>query len=286
MKIILSVVILSLFVTAFGEPVRSSTRDEIAVFGLNKHTDEDEKPSRDDSRYQNYTLYIYADKTFKLIHQTGRLGPKYEIKTGTWDVTADELKLSMQERQFTDSAQKKVIEKQNSSMIFIKSSNKSITYGKDRWKLQRGLGFEELQSKYLKTGVQRKNYNTFDPEKFSDKMRFAITLLNKQPKQRDLVKLLPANITIDSLQEFKYFFRYMGIDPITADLHLQSHRIVLVEFSEEENNLKALTSFIHTKYTYMGSEHNCDYYNDKKTSIVIIPGMNKKTLIHVSRYEK
>ena len=74
-------------------------QEVIAVYGYSNHVNDDGSPSRDDRRYHKKNLYLYNDLSFKIIEQNGRLVPKYEFKTGTWEIEDNKLIVNIKERQ-------------------------------------------------------------------------------------------------------------------------------------------------------------------------------------------
>lgn len=128
---------------------------------------------------------------------------------------------------------------------------------------------------------------TFNPNNFNIKLNLSELLLTKQPTREKLQSLLPKEFGIDSLQEFKYFLKdSMGI-PVIVYLHIKTLKIVYIEFYENQLFQKDMYDYIIQKksFDWIGSEHNCDYFNNKKTAIVICPGMEKGMMIHISKYD-
>jgi hypothetical protein len=118
----------------------------ISIFGYSIHTDKDGKPSRDDVRYKECNLYLYATGTFKLVCQTGRLTPTYETKTGKWEIVADTLILHVKQRQFSVNQNK--TEPYSEEKLFRKVLNQNITDGTDTLKYRQGLRPDELFPTY------------------------------------------------------------------------------------------------------------------------------------------
>jgi len=126
----------------------------------------------------------------------------------------------------------------------------------------------------------------FNPKDFDSKLSLSELLLTKQPNREALLKILPKEFKIDSLQKFKYFLKDSLGNAITVYLHIETLKIVYVEFFEKPITHKDLYAYIQKQnYVWIGSEHNCDYMNNKKLAIVICPGMEKGMMVNISKYD-
>jgi hypothetical protein len=287
MKTLLYILFLSIFITFAATPIVKKSPEIISIFGYVKHVDVNGKPSRNDEEYHECTLYLYTDKTFIMIDQTGQLTPKYETKTGTWDIANEELVLQIKQMKSTKFP---VLNNKNTNdftaldgCIVLKNN---LSDGTNIWEYRQGMRPDEIFSKYVSVDDLTVKALEFDPKTFSMKLKFSIDLINKQPVREDISKMLPDSFTIESFGEFEYSFKYMGNDIVTAHLdHLDAKRIVYVEFFDKKENLKDVNSFISKNYYFFAAEHNCLYFTDKKISIVVIPMLQERTTIHVSKYD-
>ena len=269
--------------------------DVIAIYGFSHHTDPDGRASRDDGRYHEENLYLYSDGTFKLVEQNGWLSPKYESKIGTWDIVDNELILSIEQKQYTslphiDPAynNKEITEQYISSKTLKKVMNHSFADRDKEWKYKQGMRPDDLFEKYNNKQLFKEIRSNLSTKMLELKLKFSTSLVNDQPSVEKLLKWMPDNFTIDSLTEFKYCFKALDYTTITAHLHLETRKIVYVEFFETEKEVKEITRFLLKEkgYKYVASEHMCDYFNNKKNAIQMCPGMEKGTMIDVSKYEK
>ena len=127
---------------------------------------------------------------------------------------------------------------------------------------------------------------SFNQKNFDSKLGLSEILLTKQPTRDALSKILPKEFKIDSLQKFKYFLKDSIGNAITVYLHIETLKIVYIEFFEKPLSHKDLYAYLQQiKYEWIGSEHNCDYLNNKKISIVICPGMEKGMMVNISKYD-
>jgi hypothetical protein len=118
----------------------------ISIFGYSTHTDKDGKPSRDDIRYKECNLYLYATGTFKLVCQTGRLTPTFETMSGTWEIVKETIVLHIKQRQFSELHN--AIEQYSEEKSFMKVLKQDISDGVDTLEYRQGLRPEELFLEY------------------------------------------------------------------------------------------------------------------------------------------
>jgi len=124
-------------------------QEVIAIYGYSQHIDPDGRPSRNDSRYIEKNLYLYEDFSFKIIEQNGRLDPKYESKTGNWEIIEDELILHINQKHFIDFSNHNVTEPYTKIIKLIKKPNYLLEPVEEKkWEYQQGIRPEELFSKY------------------------------------------------------------------------------------------------------------------------------------------
>jgi hypothetical protein len=149
MKQIQMIVILSFFFMN-ALPAQKNKIDKkekiISIFGYTTHTDQDGKPSRDDVRYKECNLYLYATGTFKLVFQTGRVAPTYETKSGTWEIVKETLVLHIEQRQFSE--YQNAIEQYSEEKSFMNVLKQDLSNGVDTLEYRQGLRSEELFSEY------------------------------------------------------------------------------------------------------------------------------------------
>jgi hypothetical protein len=291
MKTLLYILFLSIFITFAAAPIVKKSPEVISIFGYVKHVDVNGNPSRNDEEYHECSLYLYTDKTFMMIDQTGQLTPKYETKTGTWDIANEELVLQIKQMKSTKYS---VLNKKNDenfspmsgAVAFKKILKQNLSDGANIWEYMQGMRPDEIFSKCVNVDDRTVKSPEFDPKTFAAKLNFSIKLINKQPVREDISKMLPEGFTIESFGEFEYSFKYMENDIVNAYLdHLYVNRIVYVEFFDKKENLKDANSFISKNYNFFASEENCLYFTDKKISIVVIPMLQERTTIHVSKYD-
>lgn len=111
----------------------------VAVYAFQRHVDEDGRPSRRDGSYQEQTIYLYANRSFRLVEQRGRLEPRYEVKTGDWAVAEEQLTLSINARQFPDGRGTMQTEEHFAKMRLKQADRLGLTDGYETWKRTEGL---------------------------------------------------------------------------------------------------------------------------------------------------
>ncbi len=128
----------------------------------------------------------------------------------------------------------------------------------------------------------------FNIKQFDENLNLSSYLLQNQPNIDSLIKTLPKDYKMDSISAFKCYVKDKLNRKIVVYLHIKSLKIVYVELHESQKNFQDLNNYLtNTKnFTYIGSERNCDYLNDKTLSITLCSGMKDGIMIHVSLFEE
>ncbi len=124
---------------------------------------------------------------------------------------------------------------------------------------------------------------------FEEKFLLARKLLQEQPVRNQLINFLKDyHFEIDSLSNFHYYLKDKSNNPFTIYLHIETLKIVYVEFTEPSNLREEITKYLTKKeYSFLGSQHLCDYWIEKGAeyaSLMLMPNdMEKQSFkIHVS----
>ena len=154
MKTFLHILFISIFITVAAAPIVKKSPEVISIFGYIKYIDENGNPSRNDEEYHDCSLYLFTDKTFEIIDQTGRLTPTYETKSGTWYIANEELVLQknqMKSTVITVLSNKKTNDftPMRGSIVFKKILKQNLSDGVNIWEYKQGMRPDEVFSKYV-----------------------------------------------------------------------------------------------------------------------------------------
>ena len=139
------------------------------------------------------------------------------------------------------------------------------------------LVFNSLSANAQNTGLQ----------KFENKLKLSELLLSKQFSREDLTNAAPSGLKVVALKEHEYIFKDKFGSTITAHLHIESLKVVYVEFEESLSVQHELYEYLlDTKnFELLGTEHNCDYLNNKIISISLCPGNGDGITVQVTKYQ-
>lgn len=132
------------------------------------------------------------------------------------------------------------------------------------------------------------NSQNFNVSLFNKFLKQAEVLLDKQPEHDSVKNCLIHDFKVEELAEFEYKLKDKNNYVIDAHLHIDNLSIVYVNFQiQKEDHSKLLKYLINTKgYEWIGSEHNCDYLNNKKYTIVLIPNLPDKITVQVGKFNE
>lgn len=118
---------------------------------------------------------------------------------------------------------------------------------------------------------------------FDIKVKLAQLILEKQPGAKDIKNFLPEGFILDSINATGYYITYTDKIQIIAWLYKDTERTVGVSFYENNDAKKEIYEYTEKElnYTFIASEHMCDYYNKGNSSIRFCPGMNEGLMVYI-----
>ncbi len=122
-------------------------------------------------------------------------------------------------------------------------------------------------------------------ENFIKKIEIAQLILEKQPAKNDIKGMLSGDFKLDSANTTGYYIKCPDKSQMLICLYQNSERSVYATFFENNDSQKILYDFIEKamKYTYVASEHNCDYYNNGNYSLCLCPDMAEGLRVHIEK---
>ena len=124
-------------------------KETVSAFGYTRHVNSEGNPSKFDGDYYSYSLVLYDDKSYLYTFQQGRLEPRYEKESGSWEISGENLILSAKKRQYTNFSNKEIEEIYKGKTYYTLKERKLCDFtGKRCLEHRKGLPAWKLFSKY------------------------------------------------------------------------------------------------------------------------------------------
>ena len=131
--------------------------------------------------------------------------------------------------------------------------------------------------------IAQNNYT----QNFDKRVKMSHIILEKQPTTANIKDILTDGFKLDSANTTGYYITCPDKIQIIAYLYLGTERTVAVGFYEKNEAKKDIYDFTanELKYTYIASEHMCDYYKKEESSIRFCPNMNKGLMVYIEIFK-
>lgn len=133
------------------------------------------------------------------------------------------------------------------------------------------------------TAIAQNNYT----QNFDKRVKMAHLILEKQPTTAYIKSILTDGFTLDSANATGFYITCPDKIQIVAYLYKDTERTVAVGFYEKNEEQKEIYDFTanELKYTYIASEHMCDYYKKDNSSIRFCPNLNEGLMVYVEEFD-
>lgn len=124
-------------------------------------------------------------------------------------------------------------------------------------------------------------------QNFDKRVKMAHLILEKQPTAANIKGTLTDGFTLDSANATGFYVICPDKIQIIAYLYLGTERTVAVGFYEKNEAQKDIYDYTanELKYTYIASEHMCDYYKKDNSSIRFCPNMNEGLMVYIEIFK-
>jgi hypothetical protein len=131
------------------------------------------------------------------------------------------------------------------------------------------------------TATSQNNY----AQNFDNRVKLAQQILEKQPTSATIKGILTDGYGLDSANATGFYITCPDKIQIVAYLYLGTERTVAVGFYEKNDAKKEIYDFTvnELKYTYIASEHMCDYYTKEKSSILFCPDLDNGLMVYIEK---